>query len=309
MTSVCLDIPDLPGVEYEGEYYDAMVICVDRHSGWIVARPTQRLGITGKKAAQLMINSSWGEMGVPSIITCDRGSQFVSGWWTTMCARLGIRRAFAQAHRSNTNGRAEVAVRMVQDTLRKLHTDCGINWVEALPRVLRIHHDAINPVLGYSPYQALFGRHRALAALPFEKPEEGQEANEFFSRMAEIDVLASEKYRLEHKKRAETANAYKTHRPPYKVGAWVWRLKPKPVGGVKTGTWWTGPCKVLARIGESTYRIQYRTEKPVEVHAQHLKPYVCDMPSGPPERLEVPPLLSAAEPEEEEIDETGESEE
>ena len=149
---------------------------------------------------------------------------------------------------------------------------------------------------------------RSLAALPFEGPKEGREADEFFRHMAEIDVRAAEIFQQEHKKRIDTANAYKVHRPPYKVGDWVWRLKPKPVGGVKIGTWWTGPYKVLARLGESSYRIQYRAEKPVELHAQQLKFYVCDMPVGPGRAMEIPPVISAAEPVEENF-ETGESNE
>ena len=50
---------------------------------------------------------------------------------------------------------------------------------EALPRVLRIQHDTIDPITGLSPYQIVFGRDRALAALPWEKFEEAPEASTF----------------------------------------------------------------------------------------------------------------------------------
>ena len=108
--------------------------------------------------------------------------------------------AFSQAYRPNTNGRAEAAVRVVQDTLRKMHTQSAINWVEALPRVLRIQHDTKDPVMGYSPYQALFGRHRALAALPFENPEVGEEPEDCFQRMSDMDVDIAQRLNEHHKK-------------------------------------------------------------------------------------------------------------
>ena len=294
MSSVCLDIPDLPEVEYRGKKFGAFVICVDRHSGWIIARPATRQ-ITGKEAAQLLLDSSWGEMGVPSIITCDRGPQFISEWWETMCVRLGIRLAFSQAYRPNTNGRAEAAVRVVQDTLRKMHTQSAVSWVEALPRVLRIQHDTRDPVMGCSPYQVVFGRHRALAALPYEYPEMGEEPEEYFQRMAELDEAIAQKLNEHHQRIEDAVNARRKGRPAYREGDWVWFLKTKPVGGVKMGTWWMDPFRILERIGESTYKIKDTHNKTHEAHAQSLKPYVWDMPQQPILTMEIPPIIPAAE--------------
>ena len=217
-----------------------------------------------------MLDSSWGEMGVPSIITCDRGPQFISEWWETMCVRLGIRQAFSQAYRPNNNGRAEAAVRVVQDTLRKMHSQSAVNWVEALPRVLRIQHDTRDPVMGCSPYQVVFGRHRALAALPYEYPEMGEEPEEYFQRMAELDEAIAQKLNEHHQRIEDAVNARRKGRPAYREGDWVWFLKPKPVGGVKMGTWWMGPFRILERIGESTYKIKDTHNKTHEAHAQSL---------------------------------------
>ena len=77
-----------------------------------------------------------------------------------MCARLGIRHAYSQAHRPQANGRAEVAGQKVSKLLPKLHVEERINWVEALPRILQIQNDMIG-VSGLSPYHILFGRNRA----------------------------------------------------------------------------------------------------------------------------------------------------
>jgi hypothetical protein len=229
-TSISMDLFRMPEVEYQGETFDAFLLWVDRHSGWMVARPTLYEGCTGEKAAQLFFTSSWGEIGVPSIITCDLGSHFISGWWKTMCNRLGIRLAFSQAYRPQANGKAEVSGRVIKDMLRKLHIEnkLGINWVEALPRVLRIQHDTIDPITGLSPYQIVFGRDRALAALPWEKFEEAPEASTFFNHIAEIDVEVADRLNKAHQKLAERINASRRPKPPFCVGDWIYLTKPNP---------------------------------------------------------------------------------
>lgn len=139
---------------------------VDRLSGWMLAPPSTKLGLTGEKAAHLMLDGGWGEMGVPAQITSDQGAQFVSQWFRTICARLGVRMAFSQAYRPQANGRAEVAGKTLITTLRKLHFEENVNWVEALPHALRLIHDRVGEG-GMSPHQIVFGRDRNLAGLPY----------------------------------------------------------------------------------------------------------------------------------------------
>ena len=108
MASVCLDIFSMPATEWLGQPFDSYLLCVDRLTGWMVARPTTKQGMTGERAAHLLLDSSWGEVGIPSIVTCDQGTQFTSQWFATMCQRLGVRMGFSQAYRPQANGRAEI---------------------------------------------------------------------------------------------------------------------------------------------------------------------------------------------------------
>ena len=73
---VCMDIFAMPQVQWDGEDYDTMVLYVDRRSGWIVAKPTRKIGLTAEKTAHLIIDQSWGELGIPSLITSDQGAHF-----------------------------------------------------------------------------------------------------------------------------------------------------------------------------------------------------------------------------------------
>ena len=78
LSRVCRDVFSMPAVEWLGQTFDAFLMCVDRHSGWMIAKPTQKAGLAGEKAAHLMLHSTWGEVGIPSVITSDQGPQFVT---------------------------------------------------------------------------------------------------------------------------------------------------------------------------------------------------------------------------------------
>ena len=234
MARVFLDVFFIPEVGWEGERFDSFLLCVDRHSGWTIARPTRHAGLTGEKAAHLLLDSGWGEMGLPAVITSDQGAQFASHFWRTLCARLGVRGAYSQAHRPQANGRAEVGGRVLQDILRKIGGgDPKFNWVQALPRALRIHHDAVDPVRGFSPYQAVFGRDRAVGGLPWPVEKECLDASDFLEQMRELDSLIARRLNARHALVAAKLNDKRLKLPPHAVGDWVWLKRPKVVGGGK----------------------------------------------------------------------------
>ena len=178
MCSVCLDLFSLTPVEQNGQILDTLIVCVDRHSGWIVAIPEGKVGLTGAKVALAMVKNHWRPFGVPSVITSDQGSQFVGSWWRTMCGALGIRCAYSQAYHHRANGRAERAGQQIFERLRHEKLDHGLTWVVVLPRILYRIHDT--PGSGLSPYQILFGRERPLAGVPYEPPVECEDAKAFF---------------------------------------------------------------------------------------------------------------------------------
>ena len=273
--SVAMDMFSMPPVEWQGESFDCFLLCVDRLSGWILARPSSKLGLTGEKAAHLMLDAGWGELGVPAQITSDQGAQFISQWFKTMCARLGVRMAFSQAYRPQANGRAEVAGKPLITTLRKLHLEGNVNWVEALPHALRLIHDRVGEA-GISPYQIVFGRDRNLAGLPYNPTHECEEAGQFMDRMEQLDKTVAETLNRVHAAAQGETNRGRKAREPPKVGDKVWVLRPKGVGGNKISTWWLGPYKVVQRVGQSSFQIQIRPGMIQDVHLDQIKPYVID---------------------------------
>ena len=81
MSIVCLYVLSLPEVECKGVKYDQILVCVDRLSGWIIARPARKGKLTAEDAAHLMLENGWETFGIPSIVTSDQGSQFIGQWF------------------------------------------------------------------------------------------------------------------------------------------------------------------------------------------------------------------------------------
>ena len=281
MTSVSIDIFQMPRVVWEGVEYDAFAACVDRHSGWVVATPHKLRGLTAAKVAKAMYEAWWSPHGLPSVITSDRGSHFAGAWWRTMCAMLGVRQAYAQAYHHPANGRAEVAGAQLQKRLRKLQAEEGLCWVQALPRAIRLLHDVPGPA-GISPYQILYGRERPYAGVPYEAPIMSPDAVSFFQEQAEMDRKVARVLNDLHQERAEKVNAWRRNPGALVPDQKVWWLRPRGRPGEKLETYWVGPCRVIRRVGEHSYVVETRPGHQIDAHRCQLMAHVEDIYSGRP---------------------------
>lgn len=284
MHSVALDIFSLPTATWQEIVYDSLLLCVDRLSGWIWACPTAKVGLTAEKAAHLILDKGWEPFGVPSVVHSDMGPQFVGQWWATMCARLGIRTSHSPPHRPRANGRAERAGQQVLSILKTLHNEKDLNWVESLPRVLRILHDTVGEA-GLSPYHIMFGRDRTLPGIPFTPTRICEDASDFFDRMAHIDATVSSTLMALHAHRTASS---KPEREEYQVGDLVWTLKPATLESqAKLEPRWNGPLVITFRLGQHTYVVRDRRGLPLTVFIDQLKPYLS---TGDVEELDGLPL-------------------
>jgi hypothetical protein len=188
MQSVAMDIFDMPTAIHQGEVYKKLIVCVDRHSGWLITAPLVHddAPLKTAKVVDCLYRRGWDLFGIPSVIRTDSDSKWLSCWWKTLCARLGVQHAVSQPYHHRANGRAEKAGQQLIDMLRKLCVEqVHFTWVEALPQALRRIH-VLSGESGYSPYEIVFGRTRALASLPYQPPHESLEASDFIMRQHDI---------------------------------------------------------------------------------------------------------------------------
>ena len=244
----------------------------------MVATPQQRKGLTAKKVAIDMFRNWWEPFGIPSIITSDRGPQFAAAWWNTLCAQVGVRRAYAQAYHHLANGRAEVAGRELKKILGKMTEEEAANWVEMLPVVRQHMHDVPGPT-GLTPYEIVYGRHRPLKGLPYKPPTEAEDAVRFFERMEKLRARVAEQLNYLHERAASYINRKRAEKPVYKEGDLVWFLRPHDLSA-NLQSKWIGPCKVLKRVGKGSYTILTKPNVEHHAHDDQLKIHHEDIYSG-----------------------------
>ena len=273
MDNIAIDIFYMNPVTHESSTFDCFVLIVDRHSGWIVAFPENRVGLTAKRVARQTLLHHWDLFGLPRIVVSDKGPQFAAAFWKTLCSQLGIKNAFCHAGYHQGNGRAEVAGKVLKQFMRKIqgeHRD--LNWVELLPIALR-HLRNTPGLTGYSPYQILFGRNPSLPGIPLPQISECQEATDFMEERRKMDVKVAEILNDLHTKELNSLNKSRKEPPCFSVGDKVWTLRPRGLSAEKLRSWWIGPCPITKRVSESSYELEISPGKFTTLHVSQLKPH------------------------------------
>ncbi|MBW0523262.1 hypothetical protein O181_062977, partial [Austropuccinia psidii MF-1] len=83
--------------------FDSILVIVDRFSKMAVFIPTMS-SMSSLELAHLFIKNIFSKHGLPSIIVSDRGSLFVSWFWTNLCQKLKISRDWSTAYHPETDG-------------------------------------------------------------------------------------------------------------------------------------------------------------------------------------------------------------
>ena len=268
MESVAMDVFSMPEVHIGKEAFDCVVLCVDRHSGYVVAVPARKKGLPAKEVAVMMIRHWRTVFGIPRTICSDRRPQFTGGWLKAMCSLMGIRHAKSVAYLSRSNGRAEVAGRQLFEKLRKIHlTNKRRNWFEEMWPALKAHHDTPTPG-GLSPHQFCFRKNSLGRGLPLSGDGMAMEAKEFFARQETTAPEIRQQLEKAHAQGIKTASKSTAHK--FRVGDPVWELRPRPLGTDCSKTWFT-PGEVVRRIGEDSYHIKVGHGQFRERHESQLR--------------------------------------
>ena len=116
-----MDASSMPEVHIGKEGFDCVLLCVDRHSGYVVAVPARKKGLLAKEVAVMMNLHLLSVFGAHRTICSDAVFHLTGGWFKAMCSFMGKQHARSVAYLSRSNGRDEVAGRQHFDMLRKIH--------------------------------------------------------------------------------------------------------------------------------------------------------------------------------------------
>ena len=115
--------------------------------------------------------------------------------------------------------------------------------------------------------------------MPYQCPTECMDAADFFDNIAANDKVVSDILNGKHANRTDRINAERVRPPHFDVGEKVWYRRPENTG-TKIDTRWIGPGKILAKVGEHSYRVRLAEDFVTEAHATFLKRHKADVFQG-----------------------------
>ena len=89
-----------------GKLYDCIFVVVCRALKRAFYLPVNKT-ITAEGVADIFMERLFPHVGTPHSITSDRGSVFISKFWSAMCAHLSIKRRLSTAYHPQTDSQTE----------------------------------------------------------------------------------------------------------------------------------------------------------------------------------------------------------
>ncbi|KAI5115580.1 hypothetical protein M0805_009653 [Coniferiporia weirii] len=150
--SVSMDfITDLP----LSNHYDSIMVVVDHDSSkGIILIPCTKT-IDALSMAKLYHDNVYRRFGLPKCIISDRGPQFASQVFQTLCTHLGIKSKLSMAYHPQTDGQTE---RTNQEVEAYLRIYCGTSphsWADSLTDLEFSHNIQTHSVTKTSPFNII----------------------------------------------------------------------------------------------------------------------------------------------------------
>jgi reverse transcriptase-like protein/integrase-like protein len=248
-------ITPLPTCERHGAKYKHILVVVCR-----LTKMRHFIAVTGLSADELataFIGRVYSLHGCPDNIVSDRGTQFVSEFWTHLSERLGIALRPSSAFHPETDGQTERVNASVEQYLRAFMSFHQDDWVDWLPLAEFAANNVISETTNVSPFFANYGFHPRLGIEPsspcppnLSAAQKAQfyRANVVANRFERILDLLKALAKQSQQRYEDNANAHREDAPKFRVGDQVYvdtrnmkTNRPMKKGDDK----WTGPYKVL----------------------------------------------------------------
>jgi hypothetical protein len=137
---------------------DSILVFVDRLTKMTHFAPCKHT-ITAQGCANLMLQHVHRLHGTPKTLITDRGTQFMSEFWTHFCMAHEISHTPSTAYHPQTDGQTERMNRLLEETLRHYVGSVPSSWEQLLPCAEFAINDSVNVSTGQTPFYLNYGRH------------------------------------------------------------------------------------------------------------------------------------------------------
>ncbi|MBW0517525.1 hypothetical protein O181_057240 [Austropuccinia psidii MF-1] len=230
---------------------------------------------TSLDLAQICINHVFSKHGLQAIIMSDRGSLFVSSFWTQLSQQLKISRDISTSFHPETDGQKE----RVNQILEKYpwmyvsyHQDYWHTW---LPLAEFAYNNSEHSSTKQSPFFTIYGRNPSFDSIHiFQDSHSGK----LLKKLQSVQKAVKEELESAIRRFKKCADRNRTIPPDFQPGYKVW-LASKNIKTTrptkKLSERWLGPFEVLKKIGSHAYHLklpqQWKSVHPI-FHVSLLEP-------------------------------------
>ena len=229
--------------------------------------------------ASAFMNNIFRFHGLPSEIISDRGTQFTSEFWSSICKSLKIKMKLASPFHHQTNGLTERVNSVIEQYLRCYANFKDTDWFKFLYLAEFSYNNAVQDSIKLSPFFANYGfnpRHSPEIPSNTDVPR----ADEFTRDFAILTKILKENLKQAIKKQKEFADKHRINPPDFKPGDKVWinssliihngnkKLKPRKLG----------PYKIIKKISPVSYKLELPKSIRIHpiIHVSEFEPYFED---------------------------------
>ena len=144
---------------------DTILVIIDRLTKQLIFIPTIDT-IMSPMLAKLFVLHVFSKHGVPSHVTSDRGTEFVSAFFCSLGKVLDMKLHFTLGYHPEGDGQTECANQTLEQYLRVYCNYQQSNWSDLLPIAEFAYNNTPNATTGLSPFYANKGYHPNLSIHP-----------------------------------------------------------------------------------------------------------------------------------------------
>jgi len=196
--------------------FDTILVIVDRLSKQAIFISTHDT-ITSTELARLFVTHVFSKHEVPSHVTSNRDSEFVSHFFCSLGTALDMRLHVTSGYHLEANGQVE----QTNQTLKQyLHIYCNYqqdNWSELLPLAEFAYNNALSATTGVSPFFTNKGYHPNLLVY-LERDIASSRAHNFVVDLDELQGTLKEEIAKAQRQYQPSADSRRQQPPDFQVG-------------------------------------------------------------------------------------------
>lgn len=274
----------------ESDGFTDILVIVDRLTKQVIFIPTVDT-ITAPELAKLFVMHVFSKHGVPSHVTSDRGSEFVSRFFRSLGTALNMKLHFTSGYHPEGDGQTE---RMNQTLEQYLRVYCNYqqdNWSELLPLAEFAYNNSVSATTGITPFFANKGYHPNIE-VHLDRTLSSDPARIFVTDLGELHEELKQHIADAQRRYQHSADSRRSEPPAFKIGDKAY-VKSKFISTTrpskKLAERFLGPYEIIAQPGTLSYTLKLpphmRAIHPV-FHVSMLEPHV---PNTIPNRMQPPP--------------------